>query len=973
MGDATDETTAPGKPRRFRGLKIAAVLLAGTVIAGWFLTATAPGLGLLARIAAPMLESAAGLRIVIDAPQGSLWSRFSARAISVSGPGGLALDIASPVFDWRPLQLLSGKVDIAELAAGRIDIALPSGEAPAADQPEPIGLPELPAIAIRLARLDLPDIRFRMPEDQDDLRLAATGGLNHRADGVTEARLDIRPVDGGNDAIRLDAALDGAAQTLALKAEAALEKDGALARIAGLDGQLTEALSLAVDGDGPLDTWRGRLEFAYGDVLRWRTGFAGAIASTPVIALDGEIAFTDPSIFGLPSQLAGLYRNRMEIALSEGGKLAIRHLDIGLPGMFDLSGSVGYGAEGVLSGNLDLTASGDLAAAFDAGAGFAEMFVSVGIGGLIDRPEIEVAASVRELDVPDVLRGDAILDGKAVMAADGRLSASLSADLASIAWRDATIGQVLGDTVAVTLSADAAAPYERIGIADLRVDAGAVGLRGSGEAAMTGALTGIELAATIADLSRLEPLTGQPLLGSATLRLTGITGDPETGYDSRLTLTGTDIGTGDSVLDRLLGKFSLTSGLRFTAGNRIELPDFKLGTAGITSNGRIGYDLSNGALTAALGGSIARDALPTLDGMTLTGDPAFRIDLAGPAEKPAGTVAVDLAGADASGIKIGASRLTARLGWQDSAPRVALDLKSVVAGLDLRAATDLRAAGDLSFRNIRVELPGLTLTGEATLPARTLPATGNLKIAIADARTLAGLAGTDIALGGALDVRLGASGDRQDAEITGSLADIRLPDAGLGIAAADLRLMLADLLGRQGIDARLDARKIEIADATIENLALTANGAPAALDWRLAGAGRVAGKPATAEFSGRVAQSGAQVDMSVAAGKVSLGKLAAAIAEPVKIRIDNGAPVSAGGAVSLAGGRISAGYRTSGARAGLDLSADGIDLAPLLAFAGRDGIDGRATLSLALEEKAGRTGGTIRLDLDGLKTPALPQ
>ena len=154
-----------------------------------------------------------------------------------------------------------------------------------------------------------------MPEGGEDIRLAATGGLNHRADGVTEARLDIRPVAGGGDAIRLDAALDGATQTLALKAEAAMEKGGAFARIAGLDGQLTEALSLTIDGEGPIDTWRGRLEVDYGDVLHWRTGFAGAIAAAPVIAVDGEIAFTEPAIFGLPSQLAGLYRNRMEIAL----------------------------------------------------------------------------------------------------------------------------------------------------------------------------------------------------------------------------------------------------------------------------------------------------------------------------------------------------------------------------------------------------------------------------------------------------------------------------------------------------------------------------------------------------------------------------------------------------------------------------------------------------------------------------------
>lgn len=973
MDEATDETANPGKPRRFRGLKILAVLLAGSMLSGWFLTATTPGLGLLTRMAAPVLESAAGVHVSIVEPEGSLWSRFSARAISVSGPDGLALDIASPVLDWQPMQLLSGKVDIAELAADRIDISLPSGETPEENQSEPLGLPELPAIAIRLARLDLPDIRFRLPEEDQDIRLAATGGLNHRADGVTEARLDIRPVEDGSDAIRVDAAIDGTAQTLALKAVAVMEENGAFARIAGLEGQLTEALSLTIDGEGPLDTWRGRLDIAYGDLLHWRSGFAGAIAAAPAIALDGEIAFNDPAIFGLPSQLTGLYRNRMEIALAESGELAIRHIDIGLPGMFDLSGDVGYGTEGELSGNLDLTASGDLAAAFDAGAGLAEIFVSVGIGGLIDRPEIEIAASVRELDVPGILRGDANLDGRAAMTADGGLTASLSVDLATIAWSDATIGQLLGDSMAVKVSAEAAAPYDRIGIADLRIDAGAVSLRGSGEAAVNGALTGIELAATIADLSRIEPLTGQPLRGGATLRLTGITGDPETGFESRLALTGTDIGAGDPVLDRLLGKLSLTSGLRVTAGNRIELPDFRLGTTGVTSHGRIGYDLSDGVLSATLDGSIVRDALPPVDGVTLTGDPGFRIDLDGPAEKPTGTVTIDLADADAGGIGIGASRLTARLSWQGTAPRVALDLRSVVAGLELRAATDLLAARDLSFRNIRVELPGLTLTGEAILPAQALPAKGNLKIAIADARALAGLAGTDITFRGNLDARLGANGDRQDAEITGSLADIRLPDAGLGVAAADIRLALADLLGRQGIDAGLKARKIAIADANVDTLSLDANGSLAALDWRLDGAGQVSGKPAKAELSGRVARSGSRVDMSVAAGKASLGKLAATITEPVSLQLDNGAPVAAGGAVSLAGGRISAGYRKSGKQADLDLSADGLDLAPLLAFAGRDGITGQATLSLALSEKAGKTGGTIRLDLDGLKTPALPQ
>jgi translocation and assembly module TamB len=972
MGDATDDTRRPGRKTRFAGLKIAAALLALTVFPLWFLTATTPGLGLLVRMAVPVAQSTAGLRLSVEAPEGSLWSRVTARHVSISGADGLAVEIAEPAIGWRPLALLSARVEIDEIAARRIGLALPATAEPGEEEAAPFALPEMPALAIRLARLDLPEIHIRLPEDEGDLRLAAQGGLNHRADGVTEARLDLRPTDGGEDAIRLDAELAGASGNLALKTHATMTPDGAFARLAGLDGMLTDRITLVIDGDGPLEKWRGKIDLAHGDRVRWRSGFGGALTATPVIALDGEIALADPLSLGLPRDFAGTYRNRLQIELSEDGDLAIRNIDIALPGMFSLTGDIGHGAGGALSGNLDLQATGALAGAFDPGIGYTELFLSAGLGGSVAKPELEVAASAREFDLPGMLRADLTVDGKLALDADGAISSDLNAALAGIAWQEPAAAQIVGDNLSLRLSAGSPAALDRVAITALHLDARNITLRGSADATIAGDISSGTFTLGLADLSHLEELAGLALQGSTEITLSELTGNAERGFEGRLAIDGTGIVTGDAVVDGLIGNPSLRTGIRLAGFERLVLNGLTLTTAGLRLDGDIAYNIADGGLSAALNGKVARTALPPMDGVSLASDPAFRIDLKGPATAPEGTVTLDLAGADAAGFAIGATRLSTRLGWASSSPRLDLDLRSKLEGQELRARTSLLAANDLQFRDITLTLPGISLTGDITLPASAPPATGKLAIAITDAGGLSRLTAMNLALQSNLSASLTAKEGRQSANVAGTIRDIRLADADVGIGSADIRLALADLLGQPVIDAQVEASRIVAADAALANLTASARGTAAALDWSLNGSGEAAGKPVSANLAGSVAQTGERIRIALDNGKASFDKLEATIAEPVKLEMVNGAPASATGTLGLAGGRIAASYRKTGKDAALELEGSAISLAPLLAAAGQQDVTGKAGFTIALGEKAGRTTGDLKLDLADIRTPALP-
>ncbi|WP_334156711.1 translocation/assembly module TamB domain-containing protein [Oryzomicrobium sp.] len=223
--------SSPTPPRRWRRMALAvAAALAGLGGTAVWLVGSESGL----RAALALAETASGGRVRAEGVQGRLWDELSIARLDIdAGPTGPRIRIDDAALAWTPAALLSGRLDIARLAAARVQIASAPSDEPATP-PADLRLP----LAVRIgdARVDQLILRT-LPAPQgaadgqpangavpdldalpETLRLAAlaarleSDGRHHRLDGLAATWEKIRL----SGEARLDgAALDGAEAVLA--------------------------------------------------------------------------------------------------------------------------------------------------------------------------------------------------------------------------------------------------------------------------------------------------------------------------------------------------------------------------------------------------------------------------------------------------------------------------------------------------------------------------------------------------------------------------------------------------------------------------------------------------------------------------------------------------------------------------------------------------------------------------------------
>jgi len=204
----------PATPRRGRLLP----WLAGAALA--FGLATAALVGWLGsestlRMLADRAVAAAGGRLVIEAPAGSLFTEVRARRV-IWQDAGLTVSVDALRLDpgWRAA--LTGTLGLRELSAERVEwVAAPSEGGP---PPLPSSL-RLP-LPVRVDRLRIDELRLRDSGDVEPLRLTGIGGS--LALDRTEWRVDDLAVEGPFGALRAAAAV-GADAPFTLAGQLALQ------------------------------------------------------------------------------------------------------------------------------------------------------------------------------------------------------------------------------------------------------------------------------------------------------------------------------------------------------------------------------------------------------------------------------------------------------------------------------------------------------------------------------------------------------------------------------------------------------------------------------------------------------------------------------------------------------------------------------------------------------------------------------
>lgn len=201
--------------------------------------------------------------------EGALSSEATADTITIADPDGIWLRLDGLVFDWNRTALLSGRVEIENLSAERIELLrLPqsSGEENTVPSAEaaPFSLPDLP-VSVNIGEVSAAEIVLTEDLLGEPVTARFIGALT-LADGAGDADILLERTDGKTGAFDVEASYDndGRALTVALLAEEG--EDGIAARMIGLPG--TPSVRLEVSGDAPLDDFTAQISLATDDVDR---------------------------------------------------------------------------------------------------------------------------------------------------------------------------------------------------------------------------------------------------------------------------------------------------------------------------------------------------------------------------------------------------------------------------------------------------------------------------------------------------------------------------------------------------------------------------------------------------------------------------------------------------------------------------------------------------------------------------------
>ena len=752
---------------------------------------------------------------------------------------GVWLEVEDASLRMRATALLHGAVEIEAIGARRVALdRLP----PSPPSEEPFALPQLPHLpsslpSVAIDRLYLDHLALGAPVlgQAAEFSLAGQGftGRDGAKLGLTVARTDQPTAKAA-----LDAALDLASARLRLDLTAS-ETGGLLASATGRPdaGDLT----LALQGDGPLADWQGRLDLDAQRLARagldidlthaeaWRLALSGALDAAPGL---------------LPADIGSIVGSRAELSLAAQetapDQVRLEHLRLHA-GALTASGEgdVDLGAETLratlqlaapdlapfsalaatpLAGRADLrlAATGalshpDLSLDLDAGdlsAGPASLARLTGTVGLVpSAPSAqELRATARVSGEGLRLNGSELGDGKVELSLDGALAQGRQARLGSL---------VLRSTLAEVTASGSFDLARRAGSA--RLDVHAPDLAAAAGIPVSGALT------LGADITALEGLSAIDI--AVTGNGTGLAGLPPgaqelVGAEPTLAMTARVEPESAVTVERL----ELNgAGLRLEGDPRLGLPGQELG-------GELRLSIPDLApLKAALNQLVA-------------GSVELRAGLGGTVPVP--EVALDGA---AERVLVGAEALervtlTGRLAGPLEAPSGTARLAATRQKQELAVATDYRLANDL------LSLTGLTIDGPATRLAGNLDvalpsplARGALSGGIGDLAALQPWLGQRLSGSADLNLTLATPGNRQD-------ATLRVAATGVGgefgsLRRADLAATLNDLHGRGAVGANLTATGLAAGDLTFDRAKVDVGGRLAALDIGAATAGSQAGQP----------------------------------------------------------------------------------------------------------------------------------
>ncbi len=229
-------TTAPGRRRRFRPLRLLLALVLQLLILILLLLGFVLGTQTGLRAAIAVAEDLAPEMIHVDSVDGRVLGELRLQGLRLNLPG-LALNLGHLHLDWSPGALFGGTLRIADLSASDIDIVADPGPEKAPES-EPFELPQIQLpIGLDIERVLVERLSFNQ-----------TGAAPEAAIRLERAELSATALGDSVDLRRLDAKMAQPEVAAAVKGNARLTGDYPIDL--DLDWQFKQAPALALSGTG---------------------------------------------------------------------------------------------------------------------------------------------------------------------------------------------------------------------------------------------------------------------------------------------------------------------------------------------------------------------------------------------------------------------------------------------------------------------------------------------------------------------------------------------------------------------------------------------------------------------------------------------------------------------------------------------------------------------------------------------------
>jgi translocation and assembly module TamB len=210
-------------------------------------------------------------KITFSRPEGLLSGDLRIDNLTLSDELGDYAQIGGIKVDWSPTALVQGVFRAEHISADTVNFlrAPEPPKTPKTQTTSGSGSP-LP-VGIRVAQIDLPDIKLSQALSGRDFSLSLKGSIDATGPNIA-LNLEATRKDEVDAKALADIVYAPSENRLTLKASVSEPQGGLLARLLRLPG--APAVQLALDGQGPLSDWAGKLN--------------GSVDGAPVISVDGK-------------------------------------------------------------------------------------------------------------------------------------------------------------------------------------------------------------------------------------------------------------------------------------------------------------------------------------------------------------------------------------------------------------------------------------------------------------------------------------------------------------------------------------------------------------------------------------------------------------------------------------------------------------------------------------------------------------